>query len=154
MLLNRLHFYDLGPVLRQALGAGATVVARAAGAMVLGDRVVVYHDAYQDRHHTFEVLGRGLGLLPGMLLLPQHAERIRKGSADHLAFISRRFPLGTCIGLDEGALLTIEGGDTTHAISRGPLGSAIRFGVDGRERALEPGEVVPMAPAAGWGAAC
>jgi hypothetical protein len=154
VLLNRLHFYDLGPILRQALAAGATVAARAAGAMVLGDRVVVYHDAYQDRHHTFEVLGRGLRLLSGMLVLPQHAERIRKGSADHLAFISRRFPLGTCIGLDEGALLTVDGSDTTQAINHGPVGSAIRFGINGRERALEPGEVVPMAAAAGWGAAC
>lgn len=148
VLLNRLHFYNLGPVLRQALADGATLVARSAGAMALGDRVVVYHDVYQDRHHTFELLGRGMGLLPGMLVLPQHAERIRRGSEDHLAFIARRFPLGACIGLDEGALLRIAGG---LAHSHGPVGTAIRFTAQGEELPLKPGTKIALSARVEWG---
>ncbi|MAE71391.1 MAG: hypothetical protein CME06_13100 [Gemmatimonadetes bacterium] len=142
VLLNRLHFFDLGPILRESLAAGATIVARSAGAMALGERVVVYHDEYQDRHHTFELFGRGVGMLPGLLVLPQHAERIRKGSQDHLAFLARRFPLRACIGLDEGAVLVVDGGDLDRCISLGPPDSALRFTPEGDERGLQPGETV------------
>ncbi len=142
VLLNRLRFFDLGGALQENLAAGGTIVARAAGAMALGERVVVYHDEYQDRHHTFEVLGRGVGLLPGLLLLPQHAERIRKGSQDHLTFLARRFPLRACIGLDEGAVLVVDGAERRQCISLGPAESAIRFTAKGEEHGLQTGEIV------------
>ncbi len=154
VLLNRLHFFDLGSVFCESLAAGATIVARSAGAMALGERVVVYHDEYQDRHHTFEVFGRGVGLLPGLLVLPQHAERIRKGSRDHLTFLARRFPLRACIGLDEGAVLVVDGADRYRCISLGPAGSAVRFTSEGDERGLEPGETVFSGTSMKAGAPC
>ena len=152
VLINRLHFFDLAPVFEEALGNGTTIVARSAGTMVLGDRIVVYHDDHVDRHHTFELLGRGMGLVSRVLVLPRHVQRIRQDSCDHLAFLARRFGQRVCVGLEDKSLLLMEtvwseGQERSrYAAMRG---GAVHFTRDGEVRRLTAGSELAVDELAG-----
>ena len=65
VLLNRLRLFDLAPLV-----AGKPVFAWSGGAMVLGERVVLFHDTPPEGAGDAEVLESGLGLYRGVLPLP------------------------------------------------------------------------------------
>lgn len=104
VLANRLRLFGLGTLLESR-----PVVAWSAGAMVLASRIVLYHDRMPLARRAPEVLGAGLGLLPGWIFLPDAQHRLRTDDALRTALFGRRFAPDACLALDNGAALTFAG---------------------------------------------
>ncbi len=78
------------------------ILAWSAGAMVLTDRVVAFHDRPPEGAGNPEVLDVGLGLAPGIIALPHATARLKLDDAPRMALFSRRFFPADCICLDPG----------------------------------------------------
>jgi len=115
VLVNRLRLLDVAP-----LAQGRHVIAWSAGAMVLADRVVVFHDHPPQGAGNAEVLDAGLGLCPGVVPLPHARRRLRLDDRAGVARFSRRFEPAACITLDDGSRLDWSGGGpgTARGVSR------------------------------------
>jgi hypothetical protein len=98
VLLNRMRLFALGEAL-----AARRCVAWSAGAMALAERVVLYHDHPPQGASPAELLDRGLGLVTGVLPLPNAARRLALDDPAHLARFARRFAPATCLLLDVGS---------------------------------------------------
>jgi hypothetical protein len=96
-LLNRLRLFGLDSLL-----ARRPVVAWSAGAMAMARRVVLFHDSPPWGPGHAEVGEVGLGLIPGVVLLPDASRRLRLGDPVRGARLSRRFAPDTCLLLDPG----------------------------------------------------
>ncbi|MEZ4359253.1 MAG: hypothetical protein R3B48_03670 [Kofleriaceae bacterium] len=105
VLLNRLRLLELGPLL-----ASRTVVGWSAGAMVLTDRVVLFHDHPPYGPPVAEVLDLGLGLAPALVVLPNPRLRLRLDDTARVTYLAQRFAPATCVALDHGNSVEIEGG--------------------------------------------
>ncbi len=105
VLLNRLLLLGAGELL-----ARHHIVAWSAGAMVLADHIVLFHDRMPLGRRDPELLGAGLGQIPGFVVLPDAKRRIREKEATRTGLLSRRFSPETCVTLDSGAMLTFMGG--------------------------------------------
>jgi hypothetical protein len=95
-LLRVLHLFHLAP------HVPPRVVAWSAGAMALTQRVVLFHDRAAHGASLTEVFDAGMGVIPGLVLLP-HARR-RLMTDDHLrmSVLARRFAPASCVVLDDG----------------------------------------------------
>jgi len=122
VLLNRLYLFDVGPLL-----ARKHVVAWSAGAMALAERVVLFHDNAPQGRRNPELFGRGLGLLPHHVLLPDAKHRLRVRDCTRLALFSRRFAPAACITLDSGSALTLDGERITQAAGAKQIASSGRL---------------------------
>ena len=98
VLINRMRLFDVGPLL-----AGQDIVAWSAGAMALARRIVLYHDRTPLERRTPELLGEGLGILPGVVLLPDPERRLRTRDKRRMTLLSRRFSPDTCMTLASGS---------------------------------------------------
>jgi hypothetical protein len=98
VLLNRMRLFGLGELI-----AGKPIIAWSAGAMVLMERIVLFHDRMPHGKRDAEVLGRGLGLIGGYIILPDPARRLRTDDKLRISFMSRRFSPDTCLTLDSGS---------------------------------------------------
>lgn len=98
VLLHRLRLFGLF-----ALWGNRPVVAWSAGAMVLCERIVLFHDFPPEGSHHPEVMEAGFGLVPGFVAFP-HAEK-RLDFADLFAMrtLARRFDPAFCGLLEKGA---------------------------------------------------
>jgi hypothetical protein len=106
VLLNRLRLFGL-----QELLGDRPVVAWSAGAMVLADDVVVFHDDPPQGHGAAEIIDAGLGLVPGIVPLPHARRRLRLDDPLRVALLARRFHPAACVPMDEGVRLVLsEGG--------------------------------------------
>lgn len=105
VLINRLRLFGVHDLL-----ADKHLVAWSAGAMVLGSTVVLFHDRTPQGRRDPEVLGPGLGLVPGHVFLPDAARRLRLNDRVRLDLLQRRFAPDTCVTLDSGAHLHLEDG--------------------------------------------
>jgi hypothetical protein len=95
-LLHVLHLFHLAPHLP------ARVVAWSAGAMALTSRVVLFGDrAAQGPAHS-EVYDGGLGVIPGLVLLPHARRRLRTDDLGRMSVLARRFAPAACVVLDDG----------------------------------------------------
>jgi hypothetical protein len=95
-LLRVLHVFHVTPSLP------ARLVAWSAGAMALTSQVVLFGDrAAQWPAHT-EVFDEGLGVIPGLVLLPHARRRLRTHDAGRMAVLARRFAPAICVVLDDG----------------------------------------------------
>ncbi len=103
VLMNRLQLFGLG----QAL-ARMNIVGWSAGAMVLCDRIVLFHDRMPQGRRDPEVLCNGLGLVPGTVLLPNAKNRLRTRETVRSSLFSRRFAPATCLTLDNESVLLME----------------------------------------------
>lgn len=110
VLLNRLYLFNLGQLLTEK-----HVVAWSAGAMALSEQVVLFHDNAPQGRRNPELFGRGLGLLPHHIVLPDARHRLRVKDRIRLALFSRRFAPAVCVTLDSGSVLTLEGPRIVHA---------------------------------------
>lgn len=110
VLLNRLRLFGLHRRL-----AGHDIVAWSAGAMVLSDLIVLYHDSGPQGRRDPEVLGPGCGVLPGYVLLPSARQRLRLKDRLRVDLFTRRFSPADCVTLDSGAALTFEDGRLVSA---------------------------------------
>jgi peptidase E len=110
VLLNRLRLFGLSELLRPK-----HLVGWAAGAMVLADRVVLYHDHTPQRRRDPEILAAGLGLLPGFVFLPDAKHRLKGKDDARVSLLCRRFAPATCVTLDSGSMLHFEDADIRTA---------------------------------------
>lgn len=112
VLLNRLRLFgvlDLAPAL--------PVVAWSGGAMVLCDRIVLFHDSPPQGPGDAEVYAPGLGLVRGIVPLPHANHRLRLDDPARVALFARRFAPALCPVLDGGERLECDGGAGAWTIS-------------------------------------
>lgn len=104
VLLNRLRLFGLGAMLQDK-----HIVAWSAGAMVLTERIVLFHERLPQGRRDAEVLGKGLGILPGIVLLPDAERRLRLRDELRVGLFDRRFSPAICMTLENGSSLLYEG---------------------------------------------
>jgi hypothetical protein len=104
VLLNRILLFDVASMV-----AAKPVVAWSAGAMVLCERVVLFHDSPPQGPGNAEVLGPGLGLCPGIVALPHARRRLRLDDPLRVTLFSMRFAPARSIVLEPGARLDWDG---------------------------------------------
>ncbi|MCZ6574567.1 MAG: Type 1 glutamine amidotransferase-like domain-containing protein [Planctomycetota bacterium] len=104
ILLNRMRLLGL-----PGLAAKRPIVAWSAGAMVLGEQVVLFHDSPPQGAGNAEVLEPGLGLFRGVIPLPHARRRLRLDDAMRVELFARRFSPDLCVPMDEGARLDWNG---------------------------------------------
>lgn len=102
VLLNRLQLFDLGSLLKEK-----NVIAWSAGAMVLTERIVLFHDNTPEGERDAEIFNEGLGIVGGVVFLPDANHRLKTADRNRLALMSRRFAPATCMTLDNGSMLQI-----------------------------------------------
>ncbi len=122
VLLNRLRLFGLETM----LGA-KNIVAWSAGAMVLGERVVLFHDRPPQGRGNAEVLETGLELYRGLIAFPHARHRLLLDQPERVMLISRRFHPLMCIAMDENALVR-----RNDSASWSLAGTAVQLGLDGR----------------------
>lgn len=110
VLLNRIRLFRLGGLL-----ADKPVIAWSAGAMVLGERIVLFHDNAPQGRRNAEVLDAGLGIVPGLVPLPDARSRLDWSSRTRMALFARRFAPSRCCTLDFGSMIRIEDDQVTAA---------------------------------------
>lgn len=118
VLLNRLRLLDVPQLLETTerevgVGARRPVFAWSAGAMALGERVVLFHDAPPQGPGNAEVFDRGLGLCRDVLPLPHAWRRLRLDDKARVARFAQRFAPQRAIALEDGAQLTLREGGWT-----------------------------------------
>jgi len=125
-LLNRLRLFGVGELL-----AGRTIVAWSAGAMVLGRRIVLFHDSPPWGPGNAEAFENGLDLLGHLVPFPHASRRLRLDDPARTGRLARRFAPDVCALLDPGVRIRRAGdvwtGDET-ARRLEPDGSARPFG--------------------------
>ncbi len=102
VLLNRLRLFGITEMIREK-----PVIGWSAGAMVLGERIVVYHDRPPQGPGNAEVLEVGLGLCRGVIALPHARTRLRLDDAARVSRFARRWAPDRCLALDDGARLVV-----------------------------------------------
>jgi len=111
VLLNRLRLFDLVALLSQK-----NIVAWSAGAMVLTDRVVLFHDNTPHGDRDAEVFDTGLGIIGDYVFLPDVRHRLKLSEKTRIALFSRRFAPAACVALDSGSMLCFRDGRVSSAI--------------------------------------
>jgi len=104
VLRNRIAFFGLEPLLTRR-----PVVAWSGGAMVLSDRVLLYHDHTAFGVGTAELLDRGFGLVSDAVFLPHARERLALDDTAGVALLARRLAPAQVLGLQNGAVLAADG---------------------------------------------
>jgi hypothetical protein len=95
-LIRVLHVFHLSPHLP------ARVVAWSAGAMALTPRVVLFHDRAAQGASLTEVFDAGLGVVPGLVLLPHAQRRLLTDDVLRMSRLARRFAPDSCLVMDDG----------------------------------------------------
>lgn len=119
-LLNRLRLFDIF-----ALAPGVPVVAWTAGAMVVSERIVLFHDSPPYGKNLAQVLDYGFGLAPGVVVMPGIDKRVQADDEAGIQRFVERMQPALCAGMNEGARLVVEKGTLVS-------GCVDRLGLDGR----------------------
>ncbi len=112
IIINRLRLFGLAELL-----SGIPVVAWSAGAMALAERIVLFHDRLPQGRRDPEILGAGLGLVPGYIVMPDPGNRLRFEYRTRQKLRARRFAPDICATLDNESLLVIADGRRVRADS-------------------------------------
>lgn len=120
VLLDQLHLLQLRPLL-----AHKPIVAWSGGAMVLTDRIVLFHDSPPQGRGDPEVYDDGLRLAPRLVALPHAKYRLKLDHESRVGILSGRFAPAVCVALDEGGGVHWDGFNWT------PIGNARRLERDG-----------------------
>lgn len=104
VLLHRLRLFGLPQLL-----ADKPVVAWSAAAMVLSQRIVLFHDAPPQGGGDAEVMEAGLGLVAGVVPLPHARRRLLLDDERRVALMARRFAPDLCIALNDDNRLDWDG---------------------------------------------
>ncbi len=100
VLLNRMRLFAVAE-----LFGDLPIFAWSAGAMALGERIVLFHDRPPWGPGNTEVLDAGLGLYRGLLALPDARHRLRLEDPARVALLARRFAPDLCATLDSGVAI-------------------------------------------------
>jgi cyanophycinase-like exopeptidase len=104
VLLNRLRLFGV-----LDLAHGLPVVAWSAGAMVLTERILLFHDSPPQGAGNAEMLDVGLGRCDGIVALPHASSRLRLDDPVRVATLARRVAPAVAVALDPGARVDAEG---------------------------------------------
>jgi len=104
VLLNRLRLFDLA-----GLAGARPIIAWSAGAMALGERVVLFHDDPPQGRGMAEVLDDGLAWAPAIVPLPHARARLRMDDRERVALFAGRFAPAACVAMDAGTQATWTG---------------------------------------------
>lgn len=96
VLMGAMHLFNIAPALEVPL------IAWGAGAMVLTDRVVLFHDRAAHGPAIAEVYGNGLGLVKQTVALPSPRERLDLSNHSRMGLLARRFAPNKALLLDSG----------------------------------------------------
>jgi peptidase E len=110
VLLNRIRLFRLSELLKTK-----PIIAWSAGAMVLGERIVLFHDDAPQGARNAEVLDAGLGIVRNLIPLPHAKSRLDWSDPTRMAIFSRRFSPSLCCTLDSGSAIRIEQQKITRA---------------------------------------
>jgi hypothetical protein len=105
VLLNRLRMFD-GPHLDRSL----PIIGWSAGAMVLCEWVVLYHDSPPQGAGNAELFEEGLGLVKNVVALPHPGKRLTLHDPYLVGRFAQRFNWARCLAMDEGAAMTFAQG--------------------------------------------
>ncbi len=105
VLLNRLRLFDV-----LELAEDLPVFGWSAGAILLGERVVLYHDTPPQGAGNAEVFEEGLGLVKNVVALPHASRRLLLGDRHRVRRFARRFAPARCLAMDEGAAIAFADG--------------------------------------------
>lgn len=97
-LFNRLNLFDI-----MEIADGKPIIAWSAGAMVLTDSIVLFHDYPPYGSDIAQVLDEGFGRAPGVVVLPNPSRRIRLDNTKGIARFARRMSPKICVAMDPGA---------------------------------------------------
>ena len=141
VLHRTLRLFGLPAARATATGAPVPVVAWSAGAMALSSRIVLFHDRPPQGFTHAEVHGPGMGVVPGLVLLPHARHRLALDDAQRVSILAGRLagrlaPLAG-VTLDEGARIDLAG---TRVVRTEAVG---RLHADGAVRPLAPGSITP-----------
>lgn len=110
-LLYRLKLFDV-----LALTGKRRWVAAAAGAMVLTERIYLFHDFAPHGTGVAEVLDAGLGLVKNRVLLPDPKRRLNFQDREGISRFVQRVAPAICSAMDTGARLFVENGRVTRSL--------------------------------------
>ncbi|NNF51081.1 MAG: type 1 glutamine amidotransferase-like domain-containing protein [Gammaproteobacteria bacterium] len=96
VLASRLRLLGMRELL-----AGHPLIGWSAGAMVMTDRLVLFHDRAPQGRREPELMDVGLARAPRLVALPAASQRLDLAQKDHLALMARRFAPASCLALDE-----------------------------------------------------
>lgn len=105
ILLNRLRLLGF----EDWIGA-RRVVAWSAGAMVLTERIVLFHDSPPQGPGDAEVFDAGFAAAPRLVALPHAAKRLRLDDPARVSLFARRLAPARCAVLEAGVRLHFERG--------------------------------------------
>lgn len=138
-LFNRLELFDV-----LSAAADKPIVAWSAGAMVLMDRVILFHDYPPYGSDIAQVLDAGLQRVRGFVALPDPRRRINLEARAGIQRFARRMAPATCVVMDHGARLVFEDGRLVRAqCARLEADGAVEHDWDGvrlQGRAAAPAE--------------
>jgi len=95
ILVNRMRMFGLSDML-----SGRPLIAWAAGAMALSERVVLFHDSPPQGAGDAEVFDSGFGFARDIVCLPHASERLQLDDASRVSLMARRFAPALCVTLD------------------------------------------------------
>lgn len=98
VLLNRMRLLDVAPLI-----AHKPIIAWSAGAMVISERIVLFHDSPPQGSADPEVLDAGLGFVRNLVPLPHASQRMHLHDRLRTALFARRFSPAVCLTFDPGA---------------------------------------------------
>ena len=104
VLLNRLRMFGV----KDLLGDHA-LVAWSGGAMVTGERVVLFHESPPEGFGISEVLEQGIGLHQGVLPLPNPKLRLKLDEPLRVGWLSKRYAPSKCVAMDQGEFVQFDG---------------------------------------------
>ncbi|MCA8920533.1 MAG: Type 1 glutamine amidotransferase-like domain-containing protein [Planctomycetes bacterium] len=97
VLLDQLTLFELSSIV-----GDTPIVAWSAGAMVLCERIVLFHDSPPQGPGNAEVYDDGLGLAPQVVALPHARTRLKLSDKVRVQILAGRFAPASCVALDEG----------------------------------------------------
>ncbi|MEO8276831.1 MAG: Type 1 glutamine amidotransferase-like domain-containing protein [Thermoanaerobaculia bacterium] len=103
ILLNRMRLFDLDRKL-----AGKAIFAWSAGAMVISERVVLFHHFPPQGRGNTELLERGFGLARGLVCFPHARRRLALDDRRRVSLLARRFAPAICIAMADGASMALD----------------------------------------------
>jgi hypothetical protein len=142
-LLIALRFFRLQPVLLEAVRRGAHVFGSSAGAMVLGRRVVIFHERRAPRQE-FQLFDNGIGLVGGFQVFPHVNDRLQTDDTNNLAYLAARFRHRICLGLNAGSTLGLEADQGSWRAWSAGDADVVRFGLEGEKIRVAPGETLTV----------
>lgn len=125
ILLNRVRLLGLTDLL-----GDRSIIGWSGGAMVLTERIVLFHDSPPQGPGDAEVFGPALGICSGIVPLPHARKRLRLDDPTRVGILARRFSPDLCAALDGGCSARWDGkrwhtgGSTQQLLETGQLAGA------------------------------